>query len=52
MGLFLGRIGTGAIALNALFRHYRYDGCFGDLGAPVIPTLRGASRDVVTGYAN
>ena len=35
----------------ALFSHFWYVGGFGDLGDPVVPTLRGASGDVVTIYA-
>ena len=37
--------------VDALFGHFRYVGGFGDLGDPVVPTLRGASGDVVTVYA-
>ena len=33
------------------FSHFWYVGCFGDLGDPVVPTLRGASGDGVTIYA-
>ena len=33
------------------FSHCWYVGGFGDLGDPVVPTLRGASGDVVTLYA-
>ena len=31
--------------------HFCYTGGFGDLGDPVVPTLRDESRDVVTIYA-
>ena len=43
--------GMSAYAVYALFSHFCYVGGFGDLGDPVLPTLRGASRDVVTVYA-
>ena len=33
------------------FSHFCYVGGFGDLGDPVVPTLRGVSGDVVTVYA-
>ena len=32
----------------ALFSHFCYAGGFGDLGDPVVPTLRDVSGDVVT----
>ena len=47
----MGRSGTSAYAVYALFSHFWYVGSFGDLGDPVVPTLRGASGDVVTIYA-
>ena len=47
----MGRSGTSAYAVYALFSHFWYVGGFGDLGDPVVPTLRGASGDVVTVYA-
>ena len=47
----MGRSGTSANAVYALFSHFCYVGGFGDLGDPVVPTLRGASGDVVTIYA-
>ena len=47
----MGRSGTSAYAVYALFSHFCYVGCFGDLGDPVVPTLRGVSGDVVTRYA-
>ena len=37
--------------IYALFSHFCYVGSFGDLGDPVVPTLRGVSGDVVTVYA-
>ena len=50
-GVCMGRSGTSADAVYALFSHFWYVGSFGDLGDPVVPTLRGASGDVVTIYA-
>ena len=44
----MGRSGTSAGAVYALFSHFWYVGGFGVLGDPVVPTLRGASGDVVT----
>ena len=46
----MGRSGTSAV--YALFSHFCYVGGFGDLGDPVVPTLRGVSGDVVTVYAS
>ena len=40
-----------SFAVYALFSHFWYVGGFGDLGEPVVPTLRGVSGDVVTVYA-
>ena len=42
----MARSGTSTDAVYALFSHFCYVGIFGDLGDPVVPTLRGASRDV------
>ena len=50
-GVCMGRSGTSADAVYALFSHFWYVGGFGDLGDPVVPTLRGVSADVVTIYA-
>ena len=47
----MGRSGTSASAVCALFSHLCYVGGFGDLGDPVVSTLRGMSGDVVTVYA-
>ena len=47
----MGRSGTSANAVYALFGHFWYVGGFGDLGDPTVPTLRGVSGDVVTVYA-
>ena len=41
----------GVFAVYALFSHICYVGGLGNLGDPVVPTLRGVSGDVVTGYA-
>ena len=46
----MGRSGTSAHAVYALFGHFCYVGGFGDLGDPVVPTLRVASGDIVTVY--
>ena len=43
MGFVWDRVG-------ALCSHFCYVGGFGDLGDPVVPTLRGVSGDVVTVY--
>ena len=48
-GLY-GASGTRA-AIYALFSHFCYVGDFGDLGDPMVPTLRGVSGDVMTIYA-
>ena len=37
-------------AVYAFFNHFCYVGGFGDLGDPVVRTLRGVSGDVVTVY--
>ena len=42
------RSGTSASAGYAFFSHFCYVGGFGDLGDPVVPTVRGVSGDVVT----
>ena len=47
----MGRSGTSAYAVYALFSHLCYVGGFGNLGEPVVPTPRGVSGDVVTVYA-
>ena len=48
----MGRSGTSANAVYALFSHFCYVGGLGDLSDPVVPTLRGVSGDVVTVYAS
>ena len=47
----MGWSGTSADAIYAIFSHFWYVGGFGNLGDPVLPTLRGVSGDVVTVYA-
>ena len=47
----MGRSGTSANAVYALFGLFWYVGGFGDLGDPVLPTPRDVSGDVVTVYA-
>ena len=46
-GVCMGRSGTSAHAIYALFSHFCFVGGFGDLGDPVVPTLRGVIGDVV-----
>ena len=47
----MGRSGTSTHAVYALSSHFCYVAGFGNLGDPVVPTLRGVSGDVVTLYA-
>ena len=47
----MGRSETSAGAVYALFGLFCYVGGFGNLGDPVVPTLRDVSGDVVTVYA-
>ena len=51
MGLVWGGVGRALFAIYALSNHFCCVGGFGDLGDPVVPTLRGVSGDVVTIYA-
>ena len=46
----MGRSGTSTYAVYAFCGHFWYVGGLGDLGDPVVPTLRGVSGDVVTVY--
>ena len=46
----MGRSGTSAYAIYALSSHFCYVGGFGDLGDPVVPSLRGVSGDILTVY--
>ena len=48
----MGRSGTSAHAVYALFSHFWYVAGVGDLGDPALPTPRGVSGDVVTEYAS
>ena len=50
-GVCMGRSGTSVGAVYALFSHFWFFGGFGNLGDPVVPTLRGVSGDVVIVYA-
>ena len=47
----MGRSGMSADAIYAFLTHFCYVGGFGNLGDPVLPTLRGLSGDVVIVYA-
>ena len=47
----MGRIGTSNNAVHALIRCFCHVVVSGDLSDPMVATLRGASRDVVTVYA-
>ena len=52
MGFVWGGVGRALVQfMYALFGHFCYVGGFGDLGDPVVPTLRGVSGDIVTVYA-
>ena len=51
MGFVWGGVGQVLNAVYALFSHFCCVGGFGDLGDPVLPTLRGVSGDVVAVYA-
>ena len=54
IGFVWDRVGRALMqfyAVHALSSHFCYVGGFGDLGDPVVPTLRGVSGDVVTVYA-
>ena len=51
MGFVWGGVGRALMQFMHFFSHFWYVGGFGDLGDPVVPTLRGASGDVVTVYA-
>ena len=50
-GVCMGRSGTSAYVVYALFSHFCYVGGFGDLVDPILPIMRGVSGDVVTVYA-
>ena len=56
MGFVWGRVGQALIRfihtfMNALFGNFCYVAGFGYLGDPVLPSLRGASKDADTVYA-
>ena len=51
MGFVWGVVGRALHAVYALFGRFCYVAGFGDLGDPVVPTLRDVSGDVVTVYA-
>ena len=50
-GVCMGRSGTSVYAAYSLFSHLCYVGSFGDLGDPVLRTLRNVSEEFVTVYA-
>ena len=47
----MGRSGIGPDAVYAVSSRFPYFGVFGDLSDVVVPSLRGASDDVVAAYA-
>ena len=51
MGFVWGGVGRALLQFMHVFSHFCYVGGFGNLGDPVVPTLRGVSGDVVTVYA-
>ena len=52
IGFVWGGVGRALMqSMHFSFSHFCYVGGFGDLGDPVVPTLRGVSGDVVTVYA-
>ena len=51
MGFVWGGGGRALYVVYALFSHVCYVGSFGELGDPMVPTLRGLSVDVVIVYA-
>ena len=48
IGFVWGGVGRALMQFMHLFSHFCYVGGFGDLGDPVVPTLRDVSGDVVT----
>ena len=48
MGFVWGGLGRALKQFMHFFSHFCYVGGFGDLGDPVVSTLRGVSGDVVT----
>ena len=51
IGFVWGGVGRALMQFMHFSGLFCYVGGFGDLGDPVVPTLRGASGDVVTVYA-
>ena len=51
IGFLWGGVGRALMQFMRFFSHFCYVGGFGDLGDPVVPTLRGVSGDIVTVYA-
>ena len=51
MGFVWGGVGRALMQFMHFSAILDYVGGFGDLGDPVLPTLRGVSGDVVTVYA-
>ena len=48
IGFVWGGVGRALMQFMHFFSHFSYVGGFGDLGDPVVSTLRGVSGDVVT----
>ena len=48
IGFVWGGVGRALTQFMHFFSHFCYVGGFGDLGDPVVSTLRGVSGDVVT----
>ena len=48
IGFVWGGVGRALMQFMNFFSHFCYVGGFGDLGDPVVSTLRGVSGDVVT----
>ena len=48
IGFVWGGVGRALMLFMHFFSHFCYVGGFGDLGDPVVSTLRGVSGDVVT----
>ena len=51
IGFVWGGVGRALMQFMQVFSYFWYVGGFGDLGDPVVPSLRGVSGDVVTMYA-
>ena len=51
IGFVWGGVGRALMQFMHFFSHFWYVGGFGDLGDPVVPSLRGVSGYVVTVYA-